>query len=155
MRSVKPDKIISALLGTLAALVLISASAFGTALLPAPPAGIIEIDNLPGAGISVAFDHELHDGYASCVECHHHVTGSPPSNPFCASCHRKAVVLDSVGCKDCHAVERFAKEYLENQNRTNRYHFDTVGLQGAYHLRCINCHLTVGTGPVGCQDCHR
>jgi hypothetical protein len=150
----KTHREVSALLGAAMILVMLSVPAAGTAIVPVPPPGVIEIDNLPGQGISVFFDHELHNGYASCVECHHHVTGLPPSNPVCASCHRKAVVLDAIGCRDCHVVERFADEYLENQNLSKCYHFDTVGLQGAYHLRCINCHLAIGTGPVGCHECH-
>ncbi len=150
----EPHKKMPVLLGAAVILMLLSALAVPAARTIVPPAGVIEIDNLPAEDISVAFDHDLHDGYAACVECHHHVTGSPPSNPFCASCHPKAVLLDSVACQDCHAIERFADDYLENQNQTKRYHFDTVGLKGAYHLRCINCHLTVGTGPVGCEECH-
>jgi len=102
----------------------------------------------------VTFDHELHDGYASCVECHHHVTGEAPSNPACTSCHRNGITVSSVDCKSCHLKERFSGAYLARQNTETRYHIDIPGLVGAYHLRCINCHQAITAGPTGCLECH-
>lgn len=121
---------------------------------PEAPAGVIEIGTIAKMYGPVSFDHPLHDGYASCVECHHHLTGEAPSNPTCIACHRIGVVADKLSCGSCHAIERFSTPYLEQQNLTQRYHIDTPGLKGAYHLNCIRCHETVGTGPLACLDCH-
>lgn len=120
----------------------------------APPRGYITIDSLSSRFAPVLFDHELHDSYAACVECHHHTLGEPPSDLACASCHRTGVILRSTGCVQCHPRDRFAKDYLQEQDSGGRYHIDTPGLVGAYHLNCIGCHEIIGTGPTDCEGCH-
>ncbi len=120
----------------------------------ASPPRTATLDSLVHQYQEVRFNHELHDSYASCVECHHHVTGRAPSNPACTSCHRRGITVPSVECKSCHAQDRFSGAYLTRQNTETRYHIDIPGLTGAYHLRCINCHQAITAGPTGCLDCH-
>ena len=119
---------------------------------PAPAAATL--DSLMHRYREVRFNHELHDGYASCVECHHHVTGRAPSNPACTPCHEKGITTSSVECKSCHAKDRFSGTYLGRQNVETRHHIDIPGLLGAYHLRCLGCHQSITAGPTGCLDCH-
>lgn len=114
----------------------------------------VRIDILEDRYGPVLFDHELHDGYASCVECHHHVAGAPPSDPLCLPCHKEGRDLAEIGCRRCHAVDRYAAGQTGKTGRTMVYHDDTPGLIGAYHLNCISCHTVIGTGPTGCEGCH-
>jgi len=116
-----------------------------------PPENVIlqDIGTTP-----VAFDHALHASYAACVECHHHTTGDTPSDPVCRGCHRSATRSSSVSCRECHPIDRYSPDYLEYLNTTTRYHIDIPGLKGAYHLNCIACHETIGTGPTACDACH-
>lgn len=118
----------------------------------AQPPDEVRISFLSDIYEPVLFDHALHDGYASCVECHHHVIVDPPSDPVCLPCHNEGKELAAVGCSDCHPVDRYAAQ----QNPANKliYHNDTPGLIGAYHRNCISCHRVIGTGPVGCEECH-
>lgn len=119
-----------------------------------PPAGHVVIDNLAGRFEPVSFDHELHDSYANCVECHHHTVGAPPSDLTCLPCHRSGIVGEPIRCQACHHVDRFSHSYLEELDATTQYHIDTPGLLGAYHLNCISCHEVIGTGPTDCRGCH-
>ena len=117
----------------------------------APEAITIDaMQNLYGA---VEFDHAMHVEYSSCQECHHHTTNGTVADPNCARCHHDGEESDVVACADCHAADRFSREYLKKLENPNIYHIDKPGLKGAYHLKCINCHETT-SGPTGCQDCH-
>lgn len=118
----------------------------------AQPPEEVRIEVLTDKYEPVLFDHALHDGYASCVECHHHVISAPPSDPLCLPCHSDGKELAAVGCGDCHLVDRYATQNIQKTKLT--YHNDTPGLIGAYHLNCISCHRVIGTGPVGCEECH-
>ena len=140
-----------ALIGS--SLILVCNTSTSAADLKQPP-DTLTLSSLARKYEAVSFDHELHDSYASCVECHHHVAGKPPSNPACVSCHRQGITAGSVACKTCHPADRFSESYLNDQNTTKRYHIDTPGLLGAYHLRCITCHEVIGTGPTECLGCH-
>ena len=113
------------------------------------------LDSLTGIYQGVRFDHGLHDSHASCVECHHHVTGKPSVEPACKSCHRFGTTDNPVDCKSCHLVDRFSEESLSPPRNHTVYHIDIAGLIGAYHLKCVGCHLSITAGPTGCQDCHR
>jgi hypothetical protein len=75
---------------------------------------------------SVAFSHGMHSEMTeSCAACHHH---SPVGQtPSCGECHGKPFDPEKLG---------------------------TPGLKGAYHLQCMGCHKEMGSGPVGCTDCH-
>lgn len=114
----------------------------------------IVIDYLSNIYGGVVFDHDLHDSYAACVECHHHVMGSPPSNPACAPCHRQGTSTGPAGCRSCHPKSRISAPSPDLQKIPERYHIDIPGLNGAYHLRCVSCHLAITAGPTGCLDCH-
>ena len=115
----------------------------------------IILGSLRGRYQQVTFDHALHDDYASCVECHHHVTGKPPSNPACIACHRQGTTSGQVGCRSCHFENQLTTDSHVLQDSTTRYHIDIPGLVGAYHLRCVNCHLAITAGPSGCLGCHK
>lgn len=119
------------------------------------PPEVVRIEVLASTYEPVLFDHALHDGYASCVECHHHVIGAPPSDPVCLRCHQEGKELAAVGCRDCHPVNRYASNGTEQTERAPGYHDDTPGLIGAYHQNCIACHRVIGTGPTGCEECHK
>lgn len=113
------------------------------------------LNSITGIYEEVRFDHVLHDAYASCVECHHHLTGKPSAEPGCNYCHRFGTSASPVDCKSCHLVDRFSEESLSAQRNQTSYHIDIAGLIGAYHLKCVGCHLSITAGPTGCQDCHR
>jgi len=76
---------------------------------------------------AVEFTHKAHLGYAgNCAECHHH---SPAGEtPKCSDCHSAAKIADDTSA--------------------------TPGLKGAYHRQCMDCHKKMGSGPMGCTDCH-
>lgn len=113
------------------------------------------LDSLSNLYEGVSFDHALHDSYASCVECHHHVTGRPSADPSCSSCHRSGAAVGVVDCKSCHLADRFSSDLLSVKKNQSRYHIDIIGLAGAYHLNCLGCHLSLTAGPTGCLDCHQ
>ena len=104
----------------------------------------------------VTFDHASHVDFAegNCSECHHHTTGSTPTDPKCARCHSGGEEGDSMACQECHASDRFDAEYLKSiASSPYLYHIDKPGLKGAYHQNCMGCHKKMD-GPTGCQDCH-
>lgn len=116
---------------------------------------IVMLDSLRTKFGGVQFDHGLHDAYAGCTECHHHLTGMVSTSPDCRSCHRTAISKSSIACKGCHLSDRFSLESLSYLSKRAGYHIDIVGLKGAYHLRCLGCHLSLTAGPTGCRDCHQ
>ncbi len=139
-----------------------SASAFSFAASVTLPSGemmeapdSLLLNSITGIYEEVRFDHVLHDSYASCVECHHHLTGKPSAEPGCNYCHRFGTSASPIDCKSCHLVDRFSEESLSGQRNQTNYHIDIAGLIGAYHLQCVGCHLSITAGPTGCQDCHR
>jgi len=120
-----------------------------------PVPELVVLDSLSTLYGGVRFDHTLHDSYASCVECHHHVAGHPSVDPACSSCHRSATFGSAVDCKSCHEHDRFSGDALSARRNQSRYHIDITGLIGAYHLNCLGCHLSLTAGPTGCLDCHQ
>ena len=75
----------------------------------------------------VSFTHSAHVGYAGkCEKCHHHAEPGV-----------------YVGCKECHT----GKPITDRAS-------SPMGLKGAYHAQCMNCHKEMGSGPMGCTDCH-
>jgi hypothetical protein len=91
----------------------------------------ITIDSLATLYGPVEFSHAQHAEIAgNCAKCHHH---SPKGvTTACGECHEAIVV----------------------------YHYSTdkkgpdLGLKGAYHRQCMGCHEKMGSGPLGCTDCH-
>ncbi len=116
---------------------------------------LVLLDSLSNLYEGVSFDHALHDSYASCAECHHHVAGRPSADPYCSGCHRSGSVGSAVSCKSCHLTDRFSEDLLSASRNQSRYHIDIIGLVGAYHLNCLGCHLSLTAGPTGCLDCHQ
>jgi hypothetical protein len=116
---------------------------------------LVLLDSLSDAYEGVRFDHALHDSYAACVECHHHVAGQPSADPACSNCHRSGAVGGAVACKSCHLTDRFSDDSLSMRRNLSRYHIDIIGLLGAFHLNCLGCHLSLTAGPTGCLDCHQ
>jgi len=143
------DRII--LISALSILLFCTATA---AIGAAEPPDMVVLDQLSAIFKEVIFDHEMHNGYAACVECHHHLTGSPPSNPACTPCHRQGTVSKTVGCWSCHRETQVSEQTQQKSQNVQHYHIDVPGLKGAYHLRCVRCHLSITAGPTGCQDCH-
>lgn len=101
----------------------------------------------------VFFDHDLHAGYAACVECHHHTANASATDPSCNVCHRSGGPKAPASCRECHPVNRF-KDANPSSQRYSSYHIDIPSLMGAYHLNCIDCHEVIGTGPTDCTGCH-
>jgi uncharacterized membrane protein len=114
----------------------------------------IEIDSLANLYEAVVFNHAMHvDATESCAECHHHTTGTPVLNEYCAKCHDGKVEMDTVSCQDCHSADPVSAENLNNPSSDFIYHNDKPSLKAAYHLNCLGCHQKVD-GPTGCEDCH-
>jgi hypothetical protein len=106
----------------------------------------------------VAFDHNQHLAFSSCLYCHHtnkgltletFNAGKSEKIPLCASCHvRKEGEANTP--KSADGTELWSKE--------------------AYHVNCIDCHKgdiqrkpkgvgpedvkKQGAGPTKCADCH-
>jgi len=118
-----------------------------------PPA-TLSLGQLADLFAPVNFDHQLHVDYASCSECHHHTTGCLPTRSSCAMCHRTSEKAVSVACRNCHFTAQDNPARSTALASGDRYHIDIPGLKGAYHLLCIDCHDTIGTGPLGCNECH-
>jgi hypothetical protein len=78
----------------------------------------------------VIFNHRLHAEMAElsvgCVACHHH-TPTASSHPSCRECHRI---------------------------KSNSQQTDMLGLKGAYHRQCMDCHRE-WSGQDDCEICHR
>jgi hypothetical protein len=142
-------------LGTLVALCFLGAGVLFSTEQKQPVPHLVVLDSLSTLYGGVSFDHALHDSYAACVECHHHVAGQPSVDPACSSCHRSATFGGAVDCKSCHEHDRFSGDSMSARSRLSRYHIDTTGLIGAYHLNCLGCHLSLTAGPTGCLDCHQ
>ncbi len=91
----------------------------------------ITLDSISQVYGPVEFTHAQHADIAgNCASCHHH---SPKgSTPACGECHDSIIV----------------------------YHYDAakkgpdLGLKGAYHGQCMDCHKEMESGPMGCTDCH-
>ncbi|MDA3902824.1 MAG: cytochrome c3 family protein [Desulfuromusa sp.] len=114
----------------------------------------VEIDVLANLYEAVVFDHAMHvDLTEGCADCHHHTTGTPVLNEYCAKCHDGKEEMDWVSCQDCHSAGPVSAENLNNPKTDFIYHNDKPNLKAAYHLNCIGCHQEVG-GPTGCEDCH-
>ncbi len=115
----------------------------------------VELDSLAQYYGPVTFDHAMHADLAeSCADCHHHTTGTEPTNATCARCHTESDEASAIACKDCHSEQPFSAASLkEIENNPQLYHTGKPGLKGAYHQNCLGCHESMG-GPTGCQDCH-
>lgn len=121
----------------------------------ADPPAKVKIERLTKYFAPVEFDHASHvEMIGGCTECHHHTTGTEPSNAECVRCHGGGKKSASVACQDCHAAEPFSAAYVREQVADRfLYHLDKPGLKGAYHMNCVGCHRDSG-GPVDCADCH-
>ena len=60
----------------------------------------------------------------------------------CATCHHKSEPGQTLACKECHGAPFDPKN------------LNMPGLKGAYHLQCMGCHMEIGSGPLGCTECH-
>ncbi len=116
----------------------------------------VDIDSLTNHYEAVTFDHSMHVEATEndCAVCHHHTTGTPPTDERCIRCHKDSSEADAVACADCHSAQRFSAEYLKKIETTPLlFHRDKPGLKGAYHQKCLGCHQEMDA-PTGCQDCH-
>ncbi len=114
----------------------------------------VDLDSMANLYEKVKFSHANHVMFVNdCAACHHHTTGTPVRDPDCARCHRKSEAVPVVACKRCHEARPFSAAALRERNKA-AYHLDRLGLKGAYHQNCTECHNKMG-GPTGCQDCHK
>ncbi|MHB8809008.1 MAG: cytochrome c3 family protein [Desulfobulbaceae bacterium] len=118
---------------------------------------VIVLDNMTQYYGPVEFDHAMHVesiGQNSCAICHHHTVGTPLVDETCKRCHVGSRETDSAACRDCHSAKRFSAEYLqEMESNINLYHEDKPGLKGAFHQRCLGCHVEMGIA-ADCEVCH-
>lgn len=116
--------------------------------------GEIHIDVLANHYEAVIFDHDLHVMVSEgCATCHHHTTGTPAINTYCASCHNADEPAATVSCQGCHSKEPVTAGSMQQQRAAFVFHDDKPDLKGAYHMSCLGCHQQMGA-PTGCQDCH-
>ncbi|MFZ5799569.1 MAG: cytochrome c3 family protein [Thermodesulfobacteriota bacterium] len=117
----------------------------------------IILDNMTQYYAAVEFAHTVHVealGDESCATCHHHTVGTPLVDENCKRCHATSNEADTAACRDCHSDKRFSAEYLEElASNIHMYHVDKPGLKGAFHQRCLGCHVEMGI-PADCQVCH-
>lgn len=118
---------------------------------------VIELGSIAQYYEPVQFDHELHVGLIAddeCATCHHHTLGTPVVDPLCQRCHDSSEETEAVACRDCHPAKRFSAAYLASlEEDVHLFHLEKPGLQGAFHQKCLECHMEYGA-PAGCQDCH-
>ncbi len=114
----------------------------------------VVLDDLVDLYSPVEFDHAMHAEESSCSTCHHHTTGEQ-DNKFCSRCHKNSFPAEDVkrACKDCHEKKRFGAIYLKKLDEHKVFHIDQVGLQGAYHIYCVDCHSE--NGNASCESCHK
>ncbi len=88
----------------------------------------VVIDRLENRYGPCRFDHESHADMVSmgdgCSFCHHHSKAG--SFPACRCCHGGPVCVETAG---------------------------GLGLKGAYHARCMDCHSQCGVS-IRCASCH-
>ncbi len=117
----------------------------------------VELNNLTQFYEAVIFDHTMHVdllGENGCAMCHHHTVGTQLVDETCRRCHDSSSETDSAACRDCHSSKRFSAEYLAALEKDiHLHHRDRPGLKGAFHQRCLGCHIEMDAA-VGCQDCH-
>ncbi|GBE14041.1 high-molecular-weight cytochrome c precursor [bacterium BMS3Abin14] len=142
-----------ALAGMIVALFFIAGPTFGAA--GDPPSSLL-IDSLSNLYGGVDFDHAMHMNIADdCSVCHHHAFGANVAEKKCAKCHSDNKGTSSAACPDCHVKDPFTAKHIKAmESDPDRFHNDIPGLKGAYHLRCLNCHVEMGA-PSGCTDCHK
>lgn len=118
---------------------------------------IVVLDDMAQYYEPVEFDHAMHVdllGDESCAACHHHTVGTPLMDENCKRCHADSSEADSAACRDCHPVKRFSAEYLEEiEQESTLYHEDKPGLKGAFHQRCLGCHVEMDVA-ADCEVCH-
>ncbi len=95
---------------------------------------VIRIDELQQRRPAVPFDHFKHasiHGY----------------NIKCTTCHHKSKGTDvETTCSDCHKSRREGRR---------------LSLKGAFHKRCVGCHVMYNNkmhkqvAPHRCEDCHK
>ncbi|MEW6427585.1 MAG: cytochrome c3 family protein [Thermodesulfobacteriota bacterium] len=116
----------------------------------------VTLDLLAELYAPVEFDHAMHQEITGgrCAACHHHATGETPLEGRCRECHKENTPAADAACSACHPASRYDAAYLKQlESNPYRYHTDVVGLKGAYHRLCLDCHQQQDA-PVGCQDCH-
>lgn len=117
----------------------------------------VVLDNLSQYYEAVEFGHAMHVdllGENSCATCHHHTVGTPLVDETCKRCHAANWEADSAACRECHPMKPFSAEYLEEvESNIHLYHKDKPGLKGAFHQRCLGCHVEMGA-PADCEVCH-
>ncbi|MFZ0612638.1 MAG: cytochrome c3 family protein [Desulfobacterales bacterium] len=117
-----------------------------TAFSAKPPNEPIRILYKTTAG-KVLFDHKTHlseSGYGvACYDCHHHPPEDESALKACSTCHPAEPAEGAVpeSCLECHDAGDV--EGTEVVKRVD-----------AYHTQCIECHKSVGAGPVDCNSCH-
>lgn len=118
---------------------------------------IVVLDDMAQYYEPVEFDHAMHVdslGDDNCAVCHHHSVGTPLVDENCKRCHANSKEPDSAACRDCHPIKRFSAEYLEEiEQNIDMYHTDKPGLKGAFHQRCLGCHVEMDV-PADCEVCH-
>lgn len=129
---------------------LVAVSCYATDFFPET----IEMNVLTDLYGGVVFDHDLHVMITEgCAVCHHHTTGTPVVDSYCAKCHADEGPVETVSCRGCHTLEPVTAQSMREQRDVYRYHDDKPDLKAAYHLSCLGCHMEFGA-PAGCQDCH-
>lgn len=117
----------------------------------------VVLDNLSQYYDAVEFGHAMHVellGDNSCATCHHHTVGTPLVEENCKRCHAANWETDSAACRECHSEKPFSAEYLDEvESNIYLYHKDKPGLKGAFHQRCLGCHVEMGA-PADCVVCH-
>lgn len=115
---------------TLLSILFVSIFLFVALAYPTDTPKTIQLDSLSKVYQPVEFSHRYHAEMAGdCASCHHH--SAKGSTPACGECHEPITVY------------RYS-----TKGETD------IGLKGAYHLKCMGCHKEMGSGPVGCTDCH-
>ena len=149
------EQIPKSLLSTVVAL-LLCFSTYGTIAHAGEGPDEVIIDSLAQLFAPVTFDHAMHEEIADgkCSFCHHHTLGTEIIDENCKRCHEGSEGTEQIACQGCHSNKRFDADYLNKLSENmSLYHRDPLGLKGAYHTRCMNCHAEMGVAN-GCQDCH-
>jgi hypothetical protein len=97
----------------------------------AKPPERMDLARLEGRWSAAPFGHAAHahmarPGPADCAICHHHQDVGA-AVPACGRCHTAPLDEETAG---------------------------RLGLKGAYHHQCLDCHRTLGEAAADCRRCH-
>jgi len=118
---------------------------------------------------AVLFQHEGHQDFLDCGDCHHELDQASEEPHVCGSCHPAEPGEGDrfLGCQECHDDPEYTPDMVEHLDLIELEDHDCEGchsartLTEAFHAQCGNCHLELAPerfadaeGNSRCEACH-